>query len=106
MREERRRQLALPVADYLGDLVADAGEDQCVSADAGKASVTLDGSVSSSLVGAITSYRWRVESEGSCQALDGAQVTVTLPKGVHPVELEVTDERGNVSVDTVIVSIS
>jgi K319L-like, PKD domain len=93
-------RIKLPVADYLGDVAADAGADQCVSAGA---DVTLDGSASSSLAGAIVRYRWHLPAGGACEYVDGKTITVPLSKGVHSIGLETTDAAGNAGDDAVTV---
>jgi hypothetical protein len=97
-----------PVSDFLGDLVADAGEDQCVTEatpDEG-AEITLDASGSRNLAGPIAEYTWRVPAGASCQSLIGRRVMVRLRAGLHAVELTVSDAVGNVSRDTVMILVS
>jgi hypothetical protein len=97
-----------PASDFLGDLVAEAGEDQCATeATLGQgADITLDASASRNLAGPIADYDWRVLAGASCQSLNGRRVTIRLPEGVHTVELTVKDAVGNVSSDTVLVRVS
>jgi hypothetical protein len=97
--------VALPVADFLGDLVADAGPDQCVAApDGGSASVTLDGSGSRDLDGPITGYLWRSAVTG-CVLAAGVRADVVLPAGLNDVILETTDAQGSTSADHVLVAV-
>jgi hypothetical protein len=98
----------LPVSDFLGDLVAEAGEDQCVTeATPGEgADITLDASASRNLAGPIATYMWRVPTGAACQAWAGSRVTIRLPAGVHTVELSVRDAVDNVSSDTVMLRVS
>ena len=98
-------ELKLPVADYRGDLVARAGDDQCLSASAETTNVRLDGSASQALSGTIVRYLWHLPAVSGCEYLEGQQVSVPLPNGVFSIELEITDDAGNVSRDTLIVSI-
>lgn len=98
-------RVALPIADFLGDLVADAGPDQCVeSSDAG-ATVTLDASASRDLAGAITSFVW-VDATTGCAIATGETATVTLARGLHDVRLDAQDAAGNRASDEVIVEVS
>ena len=97
-----------PASDFLGDLVAEAGEDQCAKetmVGAG-AEITLDASASRNLAGPIAEYNWRVPVSAGCQSLTERRVTIRLPAGVHTVELTVKDAAGNVGSDTVMVRIS
>jgi hypothetical protein len=98
-------RVALPVADFLGDLVANAGPDQCVPASSGaNASVTLDGSGSRDLAGPITGYVWKTVATG-CPLATGVNPSVVLPAGVNDLILEVSDAQGNLSTDHVVVSV-
>jgi hypothetical protein len=97
-------RVALPVTDFLGDLVADAGPDQCLTAaSAGGASVTLDGSASRDRLGPITRYSWQV---AGCEVATGATATLVLPAGVFDVLLETRDAAGRVATDHVIIGVS
>jgi len=99
--------IELPVADYLGDLVANAGEDRCLSATrAGGADVTLDASASSSIAGAISKVLWHVPGARGCAYLVGTKVTVHLEPGTYDISVEVTDTAGNVAHDALIVRVS
>jgi hypothetical protein len=95
----------LPVGDYLGDLVADAGPDQCVTAGADGAEVTLDATGSVSVAGTIARILWRLPPGMECDYIDGPSVTITLPLGLHSIELVVSDDAGNTSTDAVLVSV-
>jgi hypothetical protein len=97
-------RVGLPVADYLGDIIADAGADQCVSAGGAAGSdVTLDASATASLAGAITKYRWHLPAGSVCEYVEGKTITAHLPKGIHSIGLEATDAAGNVAADSAIV---
>lgn len=97
-------QVQLPVGDYLAALIADAGPDQCLTAAGATTSVELDASatVASSKV---QRYSWHVPGTSDCGYLSGVKVKVELPPGVYAVELEVVDEAGNASQDTMTISI-
>jgi hypothetical protein len=98
-------RVALPVADFLGDLVADAGPDQCVTAaSGGSAQVSLDASATRDLAGPATSYTWTLNG-ASCPFATGSKAEVTLPPGVSDVRLRVTDAAGNTSSDDVLVNV-
>ncbi len=98
-------RVALPVADFLGDLVANAGPDQCIpDAGGGTARVTLDASGSRNLAGPITQYAWESAATG-CPLATGITANVMLPAGVNDIALRVTDGQGNMSSDNVVVSV-
>jgi hypothetical protein len=94
--------VALPVADFLGDLVADAGDDECLAAGA---AVVLDGTRSRDLAGPITTWTWRLLGE-TCPLATTARATVTAGPGVHTFVLTVTDAAGHVATDDVIVRVA
>jgi hypothetical protein len=101
-------RVKFPVSDYLGDLVAEAGDDQCLTEsepDAG-AIVTLDGTGSRSSKGAITVYVWEVPSAHGCPIEIGSRVTVSLPVGTHLIRLKVQDDHGNRDADTLLVEVA
>ena len=84
---------------------ADAGPDQTV-ADSnrdGTELVTLDGSGSSDSDGTIASYVWR---EGSTSIGTGETSAVWLSVGIHTLTLEVTDDDGDTTTDTVVVRVT
>jgi hypothetical protein len=93
--------VALPVADFLGDLVADAGPDQCATTE----HVTLDASASRDLAGPITTYSWIDEATG-CVIATGATAAVSLAPGPHAIQLRATDALGTVSTDEVSVTVA
>ena len=84
---------------------ADAGADRTVpDADRdGTELVTLDGTASSDSDGSIASYEW---SEGGGSIGVGATPAVWLPVGTHTLTLEVTDDDGDSSTDTVVITVS
>jgi hypothetical protein len=99
-------RVKLPVADYLGDIIADAGTDQCVSAGAAPgADVTLDASATASLAGAIATYRWHLPAGSACEYVEGKTITAHLSKGIHSIGLDAADAAGNVATDSVIVAV-
>ena len=99
-------RVALPVTDFLGDLVADGGPDQCVTAaDGGPTHVRLDASATRDLSGPATQYTWTLAG-ATCPIATGATVDVVLAPGVNDVILEVTDAAGNTSNDEVIIGVA
>jgi hypothetical protein len=95
-------RVKLPVADYLGDLVVDAGDDQCVAAGA---EVTLDATRTVVAGGTLAKVRWRVPGLTPCESVDGATARVRLPPGVHEITVEAIDSNGNHGTDTLTVVI-
>lgn len=85
--------------------VADAGTDMTeLDADnSGVESVTLDGSGSSDSDGTIVSYSWTVEG---VQVATGVSVDYAAPVGTTTVKLTVTDNSGDSSTDTVLVTVN
>lgn len=100
-------QVALPVAEFLGDLIADAGDDQCVSlAGSSTASVTLSAANSTAPADdPITAVHWRAYPNDECQLLEGESAEIALPSGTHAIELEITTQSGLISHDTVLVTV-
>ena len=99
-------RVKLPVADFLGNLVASAGPDQRLTETSAGAGVDapLDASASRDLAGSITSYTWR--AYGSAKTLaTGAKPTLHLAAGLHCLELEITDANGGSAADTVIIDV-
>lgn len=96
----------LPVADYLGELVADAGSDQCLREPSAEtaAEVTLRGSASS-LEGDRLSYEWRDFSD-NCLVSKEAEPVLRLAAGVHAFTLTVRDAQGRAASDDVLVSVA
>jgi hypothetical protein len=101
-------RVKLPVADFLGDVVADAGPDRCVTeAEHGAgADITLDGSRSRSLAGPIAGYTWRVLDAAGCRTQTGASVTVHAATGLTTIVLEVRDAAGHTASATVMVQVT
>ncbi|PYR03389.1 MAG: hypothetical protein DMG00_26465 [Acidobacteria bacterium] len=84
--------------------VANAGADQTVTdADGdGVALITVDGTASSDPDGTIVSYEWR---EGTAVIGFGSTQSVWLRVGDHTLTLEVKDDAGASSTDSVIVTV-
>ncbi len=81
--------------------VANAGPNQTVMAEKdGSVSVELDASASSDLGGVIMNYLW---TEDSVELGTEMIFTTDFEVGTHTVTLTVTDDRGMVSVDEVVV---
>jgi hypothetical protein len=90
--------VALPVVDYLGDLVANAGADQCITSSGPTSAVVLDASASV-VRSSNAKYTWHVA--GRDCSIQGQRITLDLASGVHRIELRVTDDAGNHSQDSV-----
>ncbi len=79
--------VTLPVTDYLGTVVADAGGDVCtVATSSSGAYVTLDASLTSAPSGANSTHAW-TWSGGNAS---GLKPSVLLPKGLTSVKLTTT----------------
>ncbi|MBF0469853.1 MAG: hypothetical protein HQL48_00610 [Gammaproteobacteria bacterium] len=91
--------------------IANAGGDQAVASGV---AVTLNGSGSSDSDGEIVSYSWRQTSGTGVSILDrdknsaafAAPVVAAGTTAILIFELSVTDDRGGVSVDSVIISVA
>jgi hypothetical protein len=82
--------------------VANAGPDQSVTAGVdGMATVTLDGSASSDPDGDSLTFSW----SGPFGAATGAMPQVTLSLGVHQVSLSVSDGKGGIVSDQVLITV-
>ncbi len=84
--------------------VANAGPDQTIVDTDGNTLevVSFDGSASVDPDGTIVSYNWTRNGNPFNNA---ATFSVTLPIGVHTVDLTVTDDQGATSTDTVVVTV-
>jgi hypothetical protein len=110
---ENPLRVKLPVADFLGNVVANAGADQCLteSTQGGGARVTLNASASRNLTGQSTTFTWLLpsgatsESGTSCPSVSGQVLNVRLPAGLHTVTLQARDGSGNTSSDTLVVQV-
>jgi hypothetical protein len=91
----------LPISDFLGEHVADAGGDVCASG-AGEQRVELDASGSRSLGGDIAHARWSAQVGDRCVSAEGIQASLELPAGLHTITLEVWDELGRRDTDVVL----
>lgn len=90
----------IPVGEYLGDLLAHAGADQCLKGNGEvDEKVVLDGSLSRHLSGQIQSFDWVIRAKNFEKTATGIKTTVDLPKGMYFVELKVKDKDGMESVD-------
>lgn len=89
-------QAPLPVGDYLGELLADAGPDRCLQVPdpSEQVAVTLDARRSHGLNTSPSRFRWFVTQNGRCVQVGGAQTTLELPVGLHPIHLEVSTDHG------------
>ena len=85
--------------------VANAGPDQTVTDTNrdGAETVTLNGSASSDTDGTIASHEWL---SGNSVVATGATPTVSLPVGVHPLTLRVTDDDGSTATDSVVITVN
>jgi hypothetical protein len=91
-------RVKLPVADYLGDLVVDGGDDQCVASGN---EITLDASRTSVSGGTLAQVRWHIPGRTPCEAIDGKTTRVSLAPGVHEITVEAVDSNGNHGTDSV-----
>ncbi|HMI90234.1 MAG TPA: hypothetical protein VK509_02670, partial [Polyangiales bacterium] len=100
-------RVALPVADYLGDLVAVAGPDRCIAVPAGRSSarIELDASRSLALRAAIERALWTAATALSCTQVEAEQASFELPAGTHVVRLDVWDEAGNHDSDSLLIDV-
>lgn len=85
--------------------IANAGPDQTVvdNNDDGSEQVTLNGGASTDPDGSIVSYEWR---EGTTLLATGASPSVWFNVGTHTLTLEVTDNGGESSTDTVVITVN
>ncbi len=97
-------QVPLPVGDYLG-FVADAGEDQCLSVSQGAtAEVELTASAPGNTP--VKSIRWKTAIDDACIGAEGVSAKFDLPPGTHAIIVEVESAAGEISFDTVLVTVS
>jgi outer membrane autotransporter protein len=89
---------------------ANAGPDRDIADSDGQPgeSVTLDGSGSTDTDGTIASYEWsRVTGSETSEVLGtGQTLTVTLPDGQNDIILVVTDNAGNSSTDSAVITVA
>jgi hypothetical protein len=83
---------------------ADAGADQTVTDtnNSGSEDVNLSAAGSSDSDGTIVSYIWR---EGGTQIASGVNPLISLPVGVHVIDLTVTDNEGRTGTDSVTITV-
>jgi len=82
--------------------IAAAGADQTVTAVGTSATVTLDSSASSDPDGDALTFTWA----GPFGLANGATPQVSLPVGVHVLNLTVEDGKGGAAEDTVMITVS
>lgn len=97
----------LPLAPYLGSVVASAGPDICVTEGraAEGADVTLQGTAPVNLDGGALHFSWRGFAE-NCTVGEGAALSMHLSAGVHAFTLVVSNDHGASASDDVIVSVA
>jgi subtilisin family serine protease len=85
--------------------VANAGPDQIVTDNDGNGTevVTLNGTASSDSDGTIVTYAWK---EGPNVVATGANPNVSLSVGTHTLTLQVTDDDGASSTDSVLIAVN
>ena len=98
-------EVALPVGDYLGSVVAHAGPDQCVTRAPGAATATvrLNAAASRTSGTEIESHLWlgpNFTQMGTTEAVD-----LELEPGVHTFALVLMGTDGNADTDFLIVSV-
>ncbi|MCK5027293.1 MAG: S8 family serine peptidase [Candidatus Pacebacteria bacterium] len=97
-------QMIITVEQYVNQIpIANAGEDQTVNDNdgTGTENVTLDGSLSSDSDGTIT-HEWK---EGTVVLGTGYIITSNFTTGEHTVVLTVTDDKGAIASDTVVITV-
>lgn len=92
----------VPVGEYLGNLLAHAGEDQCLEASGDTAKLSLNARKSN---GRIKEYSWILLSKTLRKSFQGPSVEIELPRGVYHVELQVSSEDGETHTDRSMVEI-
>jgi len=86
--------------------VANAGEDRTVLATVGTiAKVTLDGSTSSGPDLDELVYEWTWTINGDKYSANGANPTITLPVGIHTLELVVSNGTADLGADKVVITV-
>ena len=103
-------KVKLPVGEFRGKLVANAGADQCVvKSAAATTAVILKATAVRKASNSLVTYRWRLPADQAtafqCAARIGASVAVKLAVGTHKITLEASDADGNISADTVMVRV-
>lgn len=83
--------------------IANAGQDQTVSVGSDcTATVTLDGSGSSDVDGDSLSYSWSMDG---VEIATGVGPTITLPLGIHTIELIANDSTTDSEADEVVITV-
>ncbi|MES2935390.1 MAG: hypothetical protein V4805_18105 [Pseudomonadota bacterium] len=101
----------LPIGEFRGNLVVNAGADQCVTTGTGATSalVSLTASTTRKAASGAINYRWRLPAAAvptpGAQCITSQTADMRLPKGLHAVVLEADDASGNISADTVLVQV-
>jgi len=86
--------------------VANAGEDRTVLATVGTiAKVTLDGTTSSGPDLDELVYEWTWTINGDKYSANGANPTITLPVGIHTLELVVSNGTADLGADKVVITV-
>tara|TARA_Y100001980_G_C14555330_1_gene343642 strand:+ start:1637 stop:3190 length:1554 start_codon:yes stop_codon:yes gene_type:complete len=84
--------------------ICNAGEDQSLDADAdGTCIVILDGSSSYDPNGFIQLWNW--SDENGISLANEPKIKLRLPRGIHMFTLEITDNEGSISTDSIIIKI-
>ncbi len=94
-----------PLCDYQPSLpIAQPGNDKTfIDLDQnGSEDIQLDGSLSSDPNGTLVNYVWTL---GSTTLLQGVTGTVNLPIGTHTIDLAVTDNDGNTTTETQVITV-
>jgi outer membrane autotransporter protein len=90
--------------------VANAGPDQTLEDSDGEdgEQVNLDGSASTDADGTIVAYQWihQIDPDTINTLGTGQRLTVRLPDGANDVRLRVTDNAGNSTVDSVVITVN
>ena len=104
-------KVKLPVGEFRGNLVVNAGADQCVAKSTSNATtaVTLNATSLRKASNSQLTYRWRLPASqvtnAQCQSVLGARAEVRLGVGTHKLVVEASDAAGNISSDTVLVRV-
>lgn len=101
-------QAKVPVAEFLGDVIAHAGEDRCISkGSAPSTAINLDASASK---GTGLTYKWivrgkKVNGAAVNQTVSGKTGVFNLSNGFYTIELTVTDAKAVKAVDHSLVQV-
>jgi hypothetical protein len=99
--------VALPVADFQGNLLVDAGADQCVTSSM----VELRARVTRKTGNSEISYHWQLPAAAASLAGFSSQTTAAptlsaqLPRGSHAISVDAEDRDGNIGTDRVLVTV-